>query len=373
MPVQISAGEVFVNGQQVDGTRLNNHINGAIILKGAIKEQTQIESPILASDDKFLVIDTSADNLRQVNASSLVQSNLPVISSLVTSSNYIGQANQDISIIANDGVVVTGKAFTSVNGTTVLITSVAHGLVAGQIILVAASIGAYSGNYRITSVTTDTITYTISTAVTPGSGTCSYTKVGTVFVDDNLVILGNDYVNGNVVQSGTVTQTGTVNVTGTANFTGALQVNGTVGYVLTEVYEETIPYTLSLASQSNLWTSASFTKPVGEIWAFEFSMAHAGYRGYVYEFGIRYGSQPYGHGNYLFIERFHDGDGGGAYNINTFNGRFIIQPAISMTDTLKLDINQGNAFSIGAVTTNTSFPSSTLAPSKLRIYKYRTA
>ena len=160
---------------------------------------------------------------------------------------------------------------------------------------------------------------------------------------------------------------------GTANFTGALQVNGTVGYVLTEIYEETIPYTFSAASQSNLWSSASFTKPVGEIWVFEFSMQHSGYRGYVYDFGIRYGSQPHTTGNFLFIERFHDGAGGGAYCSNTFNGRFVVQAATAMTDTLKLDIAQGNAFSIGAVSTNTAFSSGSVAPSKLRIYKYKTA
>jgi len=203
MPVQLSAGEVFVNGQQVDQTRLNNHVNGAIVLKGAITEQAQIESPTLASDDKFLVVDTSADTLRKVNASSLVQSNLPVISSLITSSNYLAKPNEDVSIVANDGVVVTGKTFTSVDGINVTITSTAHGLVANQVITVTASIAAYSGKYKITSVTVDTIVYALSAAVTIGSGTCNYQKAGTVFTDD-LFVVGDEYVTGNLNVAGTV-------------------------------------------------------------------------------------------------------------------------------------------------------------------------
>jgi hypothetical protein len=165
-------------------------------------------------------------------------------------------------------------------------------------------------------------------------------------------------------------------VTGTFNVTGALQVNGEVGYVLTSIYEETIPYTYTGAAYGvqNFWTSSSFTKPAGEVWVFEFSMTHAGYRGYVYEFGIRYGSQTFGTGNYLFVERFHDGSGGGAYTINNFGGRFVVQSETAITDTLRLDVGTGNAFSIGNGSLPSSgFPNATLALSKLRIYKYKTA
>lgn len=164
-------------------------------------------------------------------------------------------------------------------------------------------------------------------------------------------------------------------VTGTLNITGGLQVNGETGWLLTSIYEEVIPYTYTNAgSFSNFWTSASFSKPAGEIWVFEFSMAHAGYRGYVYEFGIRFGNQAYATGNYLFVERFHDGAGGGAYTINSFGGRFVLPATTVIVNTLRLDVNTGNAFSIGnGALPSSGFPSASLTTSKLRIYKYKTA
>ena len=144
---------------------------------------------------------------------------------------------------------------------------------------------------------------------------------------------------------------------------------------LKEIYEEVIPYTYTNAgSFSNFWTSASFSKPAGEVWVFEFQMTHAGYRGYVYEFGIRYGNQPYATGNYLFVERFHDGQGGGAYTLNGFTGRFVIPATTIIATTLRLDLSTGNAFSIGqGALPSSGLPNATLAPSKLRIYKYKNA
>lgn len=266
MPEQINQGETFLNGQQVDGLRLTNHVKNAFLLKGAITEQVQIESPILASDDKFLVVDTSASTLRQVNASSLVQSNLPVIASLVTSSNYTAQPNQDVSIVANDGVAVTGKAFTSVNGTTVVITSVAHGLVANQIIFVTASVGVYSGKYKITSVATDTITYTLPVAVTPGSGTCNYTKIGTTFVDD-LVISGDEYITGNV------------------DVVGNVKINNKTPLLIEDSQYKTYVKTgnVGYSSFANgvefpVYTSPALTIPTDETWTYQINIStNSGY------------------------------------------------------------------------------------------------
>lgn len=312
----------------------------------------------------------------------------------ITTSAITAGANSDIVLTPNDGTIVTGQAYTSGDGQTVTVTSTAHTLTVGQVILVTAATATdYNGTFRVATVLTNSFTYVIFPGVTAGSGTLSYTKKGLVKNPANESVAGNLYIDGvmevngstkfsqSVLAAGAVTASGATTVSGaftssgTANFTGALQVNGTVGYVLTEIFEETIPYTYTTAGTfANFWTSSSFTKPAGEIWVFELSLQHAGYRGYVYEWGIRYGSQTPWTGAYLFVERFHDGNGGGAYTVNTFGGRWVVPAATTLTDNLKMEVVTGNAFAIGATNLpSSSFPSGTVAASTVRIYKYKTA
>jgi len=204
--------------------------------------------------------------------------------------------------------------------------------------------------------------------------TADATVSGTFAVGGTSAFTGNLAVTGNMSVAGSITASGALTSSGTANFTGTFQVNGAVGYVLTEIYEETIPYTYAGGTTYNLWSSASFTKPVGEIWVFEFSMQHAGARGSPQDLGFRYGSQTPLTGNYLFIERFWDANGGGVL-VNLFSGKFVVQSSVAMTDTIKFDVlnPNGNAFSIGASTGSTSFSAGSLVASKFRIYKYKTA
>jgi hypothetical protein len=85
---------------------------------------------------------------------------------------------------------------------------------------------------------------------------------------NDLNAVGNATIGGNLTVTGNLSGV----FSGTANFTGALQVNGAVGYVLTEIVEETVP-PLTLNSVANAWTvlftSASYTKPSDEIWHIE--------------------------------------------------------------------------------------------------------
>jgi hypothetical protein len=67
--------------------------------------------------------------------------------------------------------MLTGKSYTN-NGTSVTVTSTAHGLSAGQYINVYADKSSLSGRYILTSAATDTFTYANSTAA--GSGTLAY-------------------------------------------------------------------------------------------------------------------------------------------------------------------------------------------------------
>ena len=97
-------------------------------------------------------------------------------------------------------------------------------------------------------------------------------EVDDIAVTDDATIAGDLTVTGSSTLTGNVIADNGFTSNGVANFTGTLQVNGTVGYALTEVAEETITtYTnASLpASWTTAWTSASYVKPAGEIWVIE--------------------------------------------------------------------------------------------------------
>ena len=53
MPNQIQSPEVYSLGEQVTATRLNNMVNGATVLPGAISEQVSVSS--LSTSDLVLV------------------------------------------------------------------------------------------------------------------------------------------------------------------------------------------------------------------------------------------------------------------------------------------------------------------------------
>jgi len=283
---QIQSPETYVDGQQVTATRLNNQTNGATLLPGAITDQTNITANTVASGDSLLLYDLSATALREANVSDVLGSNLPVTTSAVTAG-----ANSDIVVTPNDGTIVTGQAYTSADGLTVTVTSTAHTLTVGQVILVTAAATGYNGTFRVATVATNSFTYVMTTAATAGSGTLSYTKKGLVKNPANESVAGNLYVDGSTAVAGamavagattlagTNTISGATTVTGLVNITGDFQVNGSVGYVLTEITEETVtPFSCVGASAGYNawvlgWTSATHTKPVGEIWKFELALS----------------------------------------------------------------------------------------------------
>lgn len=96
-------------------------------------------------------------------------------------------------------------------------------------------------------------------------------EVDDLTVTDDLTVSGDLLVTGGSTLTGNVIADNGFTSNGIANFTGQLQVNGTVGYVLYEVFEETVSY--SNASVPTGWnamyTSPSLTKPSDEIWIIE--------------------------------------------------------------------------------------------------------
>ena len=390
---QIQSPETYVDGQQVTAARLNNQTNGAILLPGVITDQTNITANTVAAADSFLLYDLSATALREANISDILGSNLPITTSAVTTSSITAGANSDILITPNDGTIVTGQVYSSADGLTVTVTSSAHLLTVGQVILVASAGTGYNGTFRVATVLTNSFTYVMTTAATAGSGTLSYTKkamiknpanelvAGNLYVDGSTAVAGNVSVAGGLTVAGATTLTGTTTFsgvlvyTGTANFTGALQVNGVVGYVLTEIQELAFPSQVTAGvGVSTAATTAVFTKPSDEIWAFETSI-YVKHTGYNVTLAVRYSSQTMSTGNYLAMEAVQDAGSGATSITRSLNARWVVPAGTVLTaQSLAVDVaTSGGAFVFPTSGDGWSAMTGNLPQSVIRIYKYKTA
>jgi hypothetical protein len=220
---QISKGDSFIDGQQLTATRLNQLIDSATITVDVITAQPPITANTLASTDSTIVNDSGV--LKEATIGDILNSNLNATFEGVETSTLTAKPVKDISVTPNDGTIVTGKAFNSVDGITAVVTSTAHGLESTMSLNFAASNAVYSGQYIITVLTVDTFSYVISqTTTVAASGTLSYTKKGTVKVNGNSYVTGNLAVAGNGTVTGNSTVTGNLVVTGTSKFNNAPQV-----------------------------------------------------------------------------------------------------------------------------------------------------
>lgn len=309
---QLLKGETFSNGEQVTALRLNQLVDSATLTTGAITEQANMSPNTLAVDDSLLAYDTSANGLREITASDVLNSGLPITTGSIT-----GNSGSNLIITASSGNSVSVSGSTTITG------------------LVSAN-----GGISTTNITSTT----------------------------------------DITSNGTASFTGNATFSANANFTGTLQVNGSTAYVLTEIYEETIPtYIAAVGGQANnIYTSAQFTKPAGEIWVMEMQAVHSGKGGYSYEFAVRYGSQTPTTGSYIGYERVHDGQGGGAHCVKLYLNRWVFQSATTFTnETIRVDCTLGNGSEFQFAPTvwqYSGFVANIMAtPSKFRIYKYKTA
>jgi hypothetical protein len=304
---QIQSGNLtpFTSGQVLTAADLNSHVNSATLLPGAITDVTNITANTVASGDSILLYDLSATALREANISDVLGSDLPVTTSAITAG-----ANSDILVTPNDATIVTGSTYTSADGLTVVVTTAAaHGLSVGQVLLISAAGAGYNGTFRLTVAAGSSFTYVMTTAATPGSGSLAYTKKATNRVSGNVVVNQNLYIDGNL--GGNPTFEGNPTFQGNANFTGTLKINGNVGYLLTDIYEETIPPYAAGATgnYAAIWQSAPFTKPAGEIWifelqyTFEWSTQHPYNNSNPFGIGFRYASETAFTGKYRAMER----------------------------------------------------------------------
>jgi hypothetical protein len=282
---QIQSPETYADGQQVTAARLNNQTNGAILLPGAIADQTALAVNTIDAADTILLYDASAMGLRKATVSDIFNSgiNSSATSSTIdtlTVDQVNGKANKDIDLNPNNGVAVTGKTFNSADGITANVTAIAHGLKTGMHLNVTASDPAYTGKQVITVTSPDGFSFTINqTTPVAASGTLGYTAdatskaYGNLFVSEQATVGTDLRVIGNSAVQGNSNVDGTLNVTGLANFAGGISVSGGNFLVLYAVTEETIPYyfaPVGTVLQTVLaYTGSLFDKPSNEFWYFE--------------------------------------------------------------------------------------------------------
>lgn len=383
---QISKGDTFTDGQQVTGARLNQLVDSAVLVVGSITDQTALPAATVAADDQMILSDTSAATLKKTTVGDILGSSLPVVATTITGTAITGttvttpvinsSANSDIIVTPFDGVNVTGKPFNSPDGITTTVSAVAHGLPTGAMVQVTASNTAYSGLFKIVAINANEFTYTISPAVPLASGTCSYIRKATQR------LAGNQTVSGSLIVAGDEVVEGNLRVAGNLNLTGTLTFNGIGGYVLTEVFEQSIsPWTATTPTNyDSVFTSTAFTKPSNEIWMFELSYNLYGDTGYGMGVGARYGSQTAYTGTYKFLEYYTVATH--SYSLYHRTHSWVEGTGVTLTaETVRIDANAGSSSAMAMFKTSTSgnayavFVGYTtpIAPSKFRIYKYKPA
>ncbi len=236
---QISKGDTFVDGQQVTGARLNQLVDSSVLLVGAITDQPNITANTLEATDSTIVNDAGV--LKEATIGDILNSGLDTTFDVCTNETTVtsalnGKTNKDINVTPNDGVLVTGKSFTSVDGITATVTSIAHGLENNTCLNISASNAVYSGQYFITVINVDSFSYVISqTTPVAASGTLDYTKKGTVKV------VGSEHLSGNLEVVGKTEFKSATKIAGNLNVAGTTTLNS-APLVLTSVINPRFDY-----------------------------------------------------------------------------------------------------------------------------------
>ena len=206
---QISKGDTFTDGEQVTGARLNQLVDSSQLLIGAITDQSAVSASSVQGSEYVLVTDSGTGTLKKAEVFDILGSSLPIVASTVTTvsattSLVYAEPNGDILLVPYDGDAVTGKAFSSIDGSTVTVSSNAHGLDDGMFVEISATNANYNGVYRINVFNSGSFTYTVYPTVTPASGTCEYIKkasqrvAGNLFVGGRAEILSDTIIEGDL-------------------------------------------------------------------------------------------------------------------------------------------------------------------------------
>lgn len=212
----------FEDGDLVTADKLRKLVDQTTINPTFVSSKEQIlTAGVDKALDTILIYDNSGTVLKQIKVEELLKVAvlLPTLSATdgtiesLTTSIIDGQPNKGLLVTANDGVNVTGKSWVSSDGLLVTVTSTAHGLATGAVLVIVASNAAYSADTAITVTNADTFTYTL-TQTDPvraaSAGTLSYTQKGYLVVDGRLAVTGKTdvadlKVTGSLTSSGTAT------------------------------------------------------------------------------------------------------------------------------------------------------------------------
>jgi hypothetical protein len=271
---QLSKGETFADSQQLTATRLNQLVDSAQLLVGAITDQPSITANTLEATDTTIVND--AGTLKEATISDILNSGLPITSAVINA-----PATNDIVVTPFDSASVAGSSYVSGDGLTVVVTTLAaHGLVVNNVVLISGAGTGYNGTFKITAVTSLTFTYVIFTAATPTASptACTYVRKASEIVNGNIVATGSAFV-GNKLDTLDLEVKGTASIK-TANITTAVQYSGVPVLGLVSVDEFAIPFDQANAtteplrvSTCNQWrvitSLTSLTKTNKEVWVIE--------------------------------------------------------------------------------------------------------
>jgi hypothetical protein len=271
---QISKGETFADSQQLTAIRLNQLVDSAQLLVGAISDQPSITTNTLEATDTTIVND--GGTLKKATISDILNSGLEIKTSVVNAN-----ANSDIVVNPNDALPVLGSSYVSANGINVTVTTLAsHGLSVNNVVQISGAGAGYNGAFRITSVTSNTFQYAVYTPATPTASptSCTYTRKGSSIINGSEVVSQNLFV-GNEIDTLNLQVDGQANIN-SANVTTAIQYSGVPVFGLSSIEEVTVPFdqanatteALRLATCNQWRTVASLTsqtKTNKEIWVIE--------------------------------------------------------------------------------------------------------
>jgi hypothetical protein len=214
--------QTFEDGDLVTASKLKNLIDQTTINPTFISGKDElVASGLDKATDTVLIHDFSTGSLKKVKIEELlvVPVSLPVLDATdgnietLTTSVIDGQANKGLLITPNDGQTVSGVTWVSSDGLTVTVTSTAHGLTTGAVLIITASNTAYSADTAITVTSVDQFTYTLAAtnpARVASAGTISYYQKAYVVINGRLVVAGKAVlpelkVTGNLESTGTAT------------------------------------------------------------------------------------------------------------------------------------------------------------------------
>jgi hypothetical protein len=258
MPDQIYPGDFFANGQQVDATRLNDHVGKAVLKVGAITEQA--ENTGIVGTDVIPFADVSANTINKIKVADLFLINVPIKPSNVETGV--------ISAVPTDGRITVNSASKNytpggtyyANGYFITVTLSSHEVKVGDFVTLYTS-GGLDGTYWVETTTSNTFVCRLNTNVSSAVG-----GVVTYFTR-NATATFNGNVSSNSLYSPFISS-------GVARL-GSLLINGktplTVEDNLSKVYVKfgTATGAAGGGVENMVYQTPVFTVPSGETWIYE--------------------------------------------------------------------------------------------------------